>query len=110
MNFKVNEDFTLSIHWDNINPDECDNLIGMINENLTAAKHFHRNPIEVMNSSARMSGDLITFRLAWDSPEISFSLDEDFPEPNVPLNAEQLDVYLSTLQNMSTLHNMFSEI
>jgi len=102
MNFSVNNNGTISVHWDNLNPAEVEELISMLQGNLWVLKQRDQNPIEVLQKSVRLNriqGE-ISFRLSWSAPEITFDPELEIPEPNIVLSEEQSIQYHQILNKM----------
>lgn len=102
MNFSVNNNGTISVHWDNLNPAEVEELISMLQGNLWILKQREENPIEVLQKSVRLNrirGE-ISFRLSWSAPEITFDPELELPDPNISLSEEQAIQYHQILNKM----------
>lgn len=104
MNFSINNNGTISLHYDNLNPAQVQDLINRLQGNLWAMKQKNEDPILVMKKSAQLNrakGEL-SFRLAWDAEEIIINLDDEFPlcPPNIYLTEAQTNQYHSILKSM----------
>ncbi len=97
-----NEDGSISLHYDNLNPTEIESLISILQGNLWAMKQKAENPIEVLQKSVRLNRILgeISFRLSWSAPEITFDPELELPDPNISLSEEQTNQYYHILNKM----------
>jgi hypothetical protein len=103
-NFSLNDNGTISLHYDNLNPAQVEELISTLQGNLWFMKSKKEDPIVVMKKSAKLSrarGEL-SFRLAWDAEEMLINLDDEFlpSPPNIDLSEDDLDRYHLTLKQM----------
>lgn len=106
-NFSLNNNGTISVHYDNLNPAQVEELISTLQGNLWFMKSKKEDPIDVMKKSAKLSrarGEL-SFRLSWDAEEILINLDDEFPlsPPNIILSEDDLIRYNQTLKQMLSL-------
>lgn len=103
-NFSFNNDGTISVHYDSLNPSQVEELINRLQGNLWMMRQRKEDPIEVMKKSAKLNrarGEL-SFQLSWDAEEILINLDDEFPlcPPNIELSEEQNNQYISLLRSM----------
>lgn len=101
--FSVDES-GLSLHYQNLNPAQVEELIQRLQGNLWAMKTKKEDPILVMKKSARLNRAKreLTFRLSWDAEDIIINLDDEFPmsPPNILLSETQNEQYISLLKSM----------
>jgi capsule polysaccharide export protein KpsC/LpsZ len=100
-NVSINDNGDISIHYDNLNPSEVENLISTLQGHLWNMKQKKESPIDVMVKSVRRSrnGD-ISFKLSWACEEIIFNQDDALPQPNILLTPEQEESYYNMLNKM----------
>ena len=103
-NFSMNDDGTISVNYQNMNPGQVQELISMLQGNLWVMQQKKESPISVMQKSAKLSraSGKLSFRLSWSAEEITYNLydEEELPEPNIILSDDDLPKYYSTLNSM----------
>jgi len=94
-------DKTISVHQDNMNPNEIRELIKSLRGHLALFCRGKTDPIDILVKSVRNYGTHLTFCLSWTSDKITVNCDTDFlPPPNVYLTDSQMDQYKFTLWTM----------
>jgi hypothetical protein len=102
-NFLVNDDGTINVHYDRLNPSEVMSLINMLEGNANLLKAKNQSPIDVFKRSARLNRLIgeITFQFNWDGPVHRVSLNERPPIPDVSMTDEELNTYYEIFSAMT---------
>lgn len=97
--FKVNDNSTISVKFDNMNLQDISDLIKKLQSNI---KYISNNdPIAIMQSTAKRYDGKISYRLSWNCHELEIDLGtKNIPKPNVNLNDEQLNIYYKIAKQM----------
>jgi hypothetical protein len=93
----------ISVHMDNMNPSEIQELMSRLDANLRILLSERKNPCDVLAESVRlyMGRKEMTFHLNWNAPMMTVNLEDGIiPEPNVVMLPEERECYNSMIQSM----------
>lgn len=98
------DDLTISVHKDRMNPSEIIELIAELQGNLMVImkSKSSQDPIDIMINSVRLNrhDKKISFKLSWGMPVIEFGINDEIPKPTIYLTNEQKVRYYNNLSAM----------
>lgn len=78
--FRLNDDKTISLAYENLNPTEVQDLIDRLKGNLWFIRQASPSIQEVLLKSMRRVGSEISFQYSWEGPVHTIDLDDYDPE------------------------------